>query len=635
MLNLIKSSSLIPNKNISINHGMDKMAGKIKKAFKWLGVGTVSALIIGGSFAYHEWSADKPLYVNNYYNRTFLKYILDSPEMLTNMGLLDQIGIKGHNAKWDDDSLAAGEKKLQVLDNIYKGMQLYPDDELSQQELITKKVVMELLGDPVKLRKFQFHNYPVNQLFGLQNHIPRFLDTFHKVNNKEDAQYYLARLSKIDKKMQQNMEGILKRESLGIIPPTFVIDKSVEILQDFVAKNAEDNILYVSFKNKLDKVDEINEKGRNDLLAEVSKLITTSVYPAYQTYITYFTKLRDKSTTDAGVWKFPDGEEFYKFQLRTNTTTDMTANEIHNIGLAEVERIQSEILVILASQGFDSSLGFTASINALADDPRFYYPDSDEGRQQILKDYETIITEIEAGLDKAFNIRPKAGVVVKRVPVFSEKTAPGAYYNGPSMDGTRPGTFYANLYDIKATPKYGMRTLAYHEAVPGHHFQIALQNELKDVPMLRTQAGFTPYSEGWALYSERVAWEQGFQNDPFDNIGRLQAELFRGVRLVVDTGIHAKRWTREQAIDYMLDNTGMAESDVISEIERYIVNPGQATAYKVGMMEILRLREEARTALGEKFDIRNFHDVVLKNGAVPLTVLRELVMDYIAKTQAD
>jgi uncharacterized protein (DUF885 family) len=610
------------------------MPGKIKKLFKWLGIGTASAIVLGGSFAYHEWNAEKPFFVNNYYNRTFLKYILDSPETLTSMGLLDQVGIKGHNADWDDNSLAAGEKQLQVLENIYKGMGLYTDIELSQQELITKKVVMELLGDPVKMRKFQFHNYPVNQLFGLQNTIPRFLDTFHKVNNDEDAQYYLERLSKIDQKMQQNMEGILKRESLGIIPPTFVIDKSVEILEDFIAKSAEENILYVSFKDKLDKLEDIDKQQRESLLSQTSALISNSVYPAYQQYITYFSELRNKSTNDAGVWKFPDGEEFYNYQLRVNTTTDMTANEIYQIGLTEVERIQAEILTILASQKYDISSGFTAAINTLADDERFYYPDNDEGRQQIINDYQAIITEIESGLDKAFNIRPKASVVVKRVPEFSEKTSPGAYYNGPSMDGSRPGIFYANLYDIKATPKYSMRTLAYHEAIPGHHFQIALQNELKDVPMLRTQAGFTPYSEGWALYSEQLAWEQGFQEDPFDNIGRLQAELFRAVRLVVDTGIHAKRWTRQEAIDYMLDNTGMAESDVVSEIERYIVMPGQATAYKVGMMEILRLRAEAQTTLGDKFDIRDFHDVILKNGSVPLTVLRELVLEYVSKTQA-
>jgi len=219
-------------------------------------------------------------------------------------------------------------------------------------------------------------------------------------------------------------------------------------------------------------------------------------------------------------------------------------------------------------------------------------------------------------------------------PFGCQKTAPGAYYNQPSMDGSRPGTFYANLYDIKATPKYGMRTLAYHEGVPGHHFQIAVQTELEGIPEFRKQGGFTAYSEGWALYAERLAWEMGYQTDPYDNLGRLQAELFRAVRLVVDTGIHAKQWTREEAIEYMLANTGITETDVVSEIERYIVLPGQATAYKVGMMEMLRLRDEAQDALGDHFDIRDFHDVVLKNGALPLTALREEVMKYIAAKQA-
>jgi uncharacterized protein (DUF885 family) len=237
-------------------------------------------------------------------------------------------------------------------------------------------------------------------------------------------------------------------------------------------------------------------------------------------------------------------------------------------------------------------------------------------------------------MSEAFNMMPKADVEVRRVPEFSEKTAPGAYYNGPSRDGSRPGIFYANLYDIKATPKYGMRTLAYHEAVPGHHFQTALQTEMEDVPEFRKEAGFTAFSEGWALYAERVAWEMGYQEDPYDNLGRLQAELFRAVRLVVDTGIHAKRWTREEAIDYMLENTGIAESDVVSEIERYIVIPGQATSYKVGMMELLRLRDEARQALGDDFDIREFHDVVLQNGDLPLIAVRQQVMKYIAEKQA-
>ena len=429
------------------------------------------------------------------------------------------------------------------------------------------------------------------------------------------------------------MEGLLVREEMGIIPPTFVIDKSLETMQEFVDQPAQENVLFVSFQEKMEESESIDEQQRNDFLAQALEEINNTVYPAYQSYIDYFTALRAKSTTDAGVWKFPDGREFYDYMLQVSTTTNMTADEVHRVGLAEVERIQSEMLEIFSAEGYDTSLGFSKLINDLAGEDRFYFSDSDEGRDQILADYETIIKEIDSGLDRAFKSRPKAAVEVRRVPEFSEKTSAGAYYTGPSMDGSRPGIFYANLYDIKATPKYGMRTLAYHEAVPGHHYQIATQRELEGVPEFRKQTGFTAYSEGWALYAERVAWELGFQEDPYNNLGRLQAELFRGVRLVVDTGIHSKRWTREQAIEYMLTNTGMAESDVVAEIERYIVWPGQATAYKVGMMEILRLREEAMTALGDKFDVRDFHEVVLKNGPVPLHVLRELVMKYIRDQQ--
>jgi uncharacterized protein (DUF885 family) len=609
------------------------MAGRVKRVFKWLGIIIGMVLLLAGSFAAHEWNADKPFYANNFYNRSFIKYILQSPEQLTSMGMLEQLGIEGHNAEWDDDTIAAGDARLADLQEIMASMRLYQDDELTENELISKKIVMELLGNPEQQKKFRFHDYPVNQLSGLQINIPRFLDTYHRVNTIEHAENYVARLSKIDTKMEQNMEGLLVREEMGIIPPTFVIDKSLEIMQEFIDQPAEENVLYVSFKGKLDKADEIGDQQRDEFLIQAHEEINNTVYPAYQGFIDYFTALREKSTTDAGVWKFPDGHEFYDYMLQVHTTTNMTADEIHQIGLAEVDRIQGEMIAIFESENYDISLGFSALINQLAGEDQFYYSDTDEGRDQILSDYAAIIEEIDAGLDEAFKSRPKAAVEVRRVPEFSEKTSMGAYYKGPSMDGSRPGIFYANLYDIKATPRYGMRTLAYHEAVPGHHYQIATQRELEGVPEFRKQTSFTAYSEGWALYSERVAWELGFQNDPYDNIGRLQAELFRGVRLVVDTGIHSKRWTREQAIDYMLANTGMTEWNVEAEIERYIVQPGNATAYKVGMMEILRLRKEARTALGDRFDVRDFHEVVLKNGPVPLHVLRELVMIYMDKNR--
>ncbi|MDH3613162.1 MAG: DUF885 domain-containing protein [Gammaproteobacteria bacterium] len=608
------------------------MAGKVRKFFKYTGLTIAVLLVLAGSFAAHEWYA-KPFYINNFFNRAFIQYIWDKPETLTAMGMLEQLGINGHNAEWDDNTEAATDRDFEFLYEIMDTVAEYDEDELTADEMLSVKVLKELLGNPEEDQKFRYHNYPVNQLFGLQNAIPRFLDTFHQVNSSEDAEHYISRLSKIGIKLDQNMEGLLIREERGIIPPTFVIDKSIDIMQEFVDQLAEENVLYVSFKGKLEAVDEIGEPDRQAFLDSAKTEIENVVYPAYQGYIDYFTGLRAKSNDDAGAWKLPDGKDYYNYQLRNNTTTDMTADEIHAIGVAEVERIQAEMLEIFAAEGYDASLGVKALFDQLANEERFYYPDTDAGRAQILEDYAAIIDEIAEGITAAFNITPKADIVVKRVPEFSQETAPGAYYNQPSRDGSRPGTFYANLFDIKATPKYGMRTLAYHEGVPGHHFQIAIQTELQGIPEFRKESRFTSYSEGWGLYAERLAWEMGFQTDPYDNLGRLQAELFRAVRLVVDTGIHAERWTREEAIDYMLTNTGMAESDVVSEIERYIVNPGQATAYKVGMMELLRLRNEAQEALGDRFDIRDFHDVILKDGALPLTALRELVMQYVEQKQ--
>lgn len=609
------------------------MASRTGTFFKRAGIAVAVVLVSAALFIAHEWYA-RPFFINNFFNRAFIQYIWDKPETLTALGIFEQFGMTGHNAEWNDDSEAASDKNHEFLLGLMATLDEYDPEKLSKSEVLSVAVLKELMGDPEQDRRFRFHNYPVNQLFGLQNSIPRFLDTFHKVNSGEDAEHYISRLSKVGTKMDQNMEGILVREEMGIIPPTFVIDKSVEIMREFVAQPAQENILYTSFADKLDKAEAINDADKAAFLAAAQTQIENVVYPAYQGYVDYFTALRAKSNDDAGVWKLPDGDAYYKYLLRRNTTTDMTADEIHAIGVAEVERIQAEMLEIFAAGGYDPSLGVKALFDQLAEEEQFYYPDTDEGRAQILEDYAAIIEEIEAGVSGAFNIRPKAPIVVKRVPEFSEETAPGAYYNGPSRDGSRPGIFYANLFDIKATPRYGMRTLAYHEGVPGHHFQIAIQKELQGIPEFRKETGFTAYSEGWGLYAERLAWEMGFQADPYDNLGRLQAELFRAVRLVVDTGIHAKRWTREQAIDYMLASTGTAESDVIAEIERYIVMPAQATAYKVGMMELLRLRDEARQALGDRFDIRDFHDVVLKNGSLPLTTLRELVMEYIADKRA-
>jgi len=430
------------------------------------------------------------------------------------------------------------------------------------------------------------------------------------------------------------LEGLKIREQRGVVPPTFVIDKVLAEMSGLVAQPPEQSILYTSLVEKLKKAEGVDAREQAEVLAEAKRQVRDSVYPAYRELITYFAALRPRSTTDAGVWKFPDGKAYYAHCLRQNTTTNLSAAQIHQLGLQEVARITAEMRAILQAERVPGADSVGATMARLGKAPRFVYPDTDAGRTQILADYKTILAEVDNGLSRAFRIRPKAKLEVKRVPEFKQQTSAGAYYEGAALDGSRPGVFYANLYDVKATPKFGMRTLAYHEGIPGHHFQIGVAQELKGLPTFRTLIPFTAYIEGWALYAERVAAELGFEKNPYDQLGGLRAELFRAARLVVDTGLHDQRWTREQAIRYLRQTTGMAVSDVTAEVERYIVMPGQACAYKVGMLKILELRERARQQLGPKFDLRDFHDVVLKNGALPLEILEQVVNEYIASKKA-
>ncbi|MDH3820225.1 MAG: DUF885 domain-containing protein, partial [Gammaproteobacteria bacterium] len=557
----------------------------IKKIFKWVGL-TVLVLVIGiGSFAAHEWYADKPFMFRAYMDRALVKIALRNPQTLTSLGFLESMGINGHNAHLDDVHPDRTDELFAEMTAFREGLHEYDDDSLDASQRLTKDIALYLTAMVEDAKAYRYHNYPANQMAGIQSAFPSFMDSSHQVRTMEDAEHYLSRMSELPRKHEQYLLGLKTRESRDIIPPRFVIERILEQMRDFVATPAQENILYTSLAEKLEEAEKIDGAQAADVLQRAEASIVENVYPAFDLFINYFGELEAKAGDDHGLWHLPDGDAAYRLALRFFTTTSYTADEIHEIGLAEVDRIQAEILEILKVEGIDVGPGFTAAMEAYSASPDFYYEDSDEGRQQILDDYQAILDELNAGLDDAFNLRPDAGVEVVRVPEFREKTASGAYYQQPSLDGTRPGRFYANLYDIKATPKYGMRTLAVHEGIPGHHFQIAIALELEGVPLIRRFGFFTAYIEGWALYAERVAWELGLMPTHADNIGRLIAELFRAVRLVVDTGIHQRRWTREEAIEYMLANTGMAESDVVSEVERYIVMPGQATAYKVGMMK--------------------------------------------------
>lgn len=606
----------------------------MRRVLKWIGLGLLGLLLTALLLGLHTWYA-KPLRIDWFYTRVFTQFLLDDPELLSRLRILEGIGLRGHNADLSDASLERSERMSEKLRADYEMLKSYDASGFTGQDRLSYDILVHFLGRQVEGEAFRFHNFPVNQMFGVQSTLPNFMAQIHQIKDQRDAENYISRLHQFPRKFDQTLEQLAKRDELGIVPPEFLVTKVLKQMRDFVGAGVDANVLVTSFVEKLGKIPEgeMDQATRDRLLAEVKTAVENEVFPAYGKLIAHFEALAPRATRNDGVWAMPNGKDYYAHQVRSNTTTDMSADEIHALGLSEVARIGAEMDEILRGQGLvEGSIG--ARVRQLAESPEQLYPDTVEGRNEILKDYMRIIGEINRGLDDWFAVKPKASVQVLRVPEFSELTAPGAYYEPPALDGSRPGTFFANLRNVAEIPKLGMRTLAYHEAVPGHHFQIAIAQELKGLPIFRRMLPFTAYAEGWALYAERLAWEAGFQKDPLDNLGRLQAEMFRAVRLVVDTGMHAKGWTREQAIEYMILNTGMGRGEVTAEIERYLIWPGQALAYKVGMEKMLELRQRARDQLGEDFDIREFHDVVLKNGSMPLAILERVVDDWIATKRA-
>ncbi|MFT7282844.1 MAG: hypothetical protein ACI9DM_002581, partial [Cyclobacteriaceae bacterium] len=579
-----------------------------KRSWKFWTSRTLLTLLLVGTFWVVNLIWFRPFNISHFYDKVFIEFALSDPELVTQLGIPVLYDIYK-----DDLSDASDQKNQEEMARVrsnYETLLSYDFESQSEANKLNTQILGWYLAKEIEGEQFFYHGYPVNQMFGAQSNLPSMMESSHKLRDKSDVEAYITRLSKFDTKFNQIVEGLKIREEKGIIPPQFVIDRVLSEMSGFVGKNEsmtinlevidedpiKSNILFTNFDDKVAQIEELTDEEKEAYRNQVATEIRTTVFDAYGSLIAYFETLKSKATTDDGVWKFPDGEAYYQYQLSQNTTTDFTAEEVHQIGLSEVSRIKAEISDILTNQGYvDTTQTIGAIIQQVNKEERFLYQNNDEGRKEVIEGYNSILDEISNNLDEAFNIRPKASLEVKRVPKFKQEGSAGAYYEQPPMDGSRGGIFYANLRDVTETVKFGMKTLAYHEGIPGHHFQIAIQGELENVPIFRTFGLFTAYVEGWALYAERLAWELGFyENDPFGNLGRLQAEMFRAVRLVVDTGIHYKKWTREQAIDYMIANTGMTTGEVVTEIERYIVMPGQACAYKIGMMKILALREKAK-----------------------------------------
>jgi len=601
-----------------------------RRLFKWTAATIVAIMLLVAALAAHTWYG-KPLSINWFYTRAFAQFALDNPEFLTALRILEPLGIRGHNGKLADASLAKEEQTFEWLRDVRATLGKYDATAMTGQDKLSYDIFAYYIDDQLKGERWRFHSYPVTQLNGVQSNLPNLMAQQQQINDATDAEHYLARLAAYPRRFEQVIETLKARESRGMLPPKFAVEKVLDQVASFSKPAAKDNVLVTSLRDKLAKLpaERMDDKTKQAFVARAEAAVNDSVLPAYKALAAYFETLRGKPLNNNGAWSLPDGAAYYQSRIESNTTTTMTAKQIHTLGLAEVARVGAAMDTILAGAGYSTGTR-SERIAQLAKSPEQRYPDSDAGREQILKDYQRIIDEMIAGLDPVFRTKPKAKVEVKRVPAFTEAGAPGAYYSGPPMDGSAPGTFFANLRDVAETPRYVMRTLAYHEAVPGHHLQTAIAQEIQGLPMFRSLVPFTAYDEGWALYAEYLAWEMGYQKNPLDDLGRLRDEMLRCVRLVVDTGLHSERWTREQAIAYMMRETGMGEAETTTEIERYIVDPGQALAYKVGMLKILELRERAKAALGAKFDIRDFHDQVLTNGAMPLAVLEQVINDYIA-----
>lgn len=544
------------------------------------------------------------------------------------------LGIKKDQDKWNDISEEREREDMELAKSDLEQLRREIDyNKLDRQSQISYRLFEHQSQRAIDGYQWRLHNYPVNQMFGAQSRLPAFLINFHRVENATDARAYITRLEGVRALFEQLKLNIEQRERAGVMPPAFVYPKVIQDCRNIIKgapfdESGTDSTLWADFRRKVDALNDVDQAEKDALLDAAKKALLSSVVSSYRDLIGLLERQQKLATADDGVWKLPDGDAYYDFALEGYTTTKLGADEIHQLGLDEVKRIHDEMREIMKKVGFEGDL--LAFFEYMRTNKKFYYAEDEAGRKAYLRDAETIIRTMEGRLDELFITKPKAGLVVKPVEPYREKSAGKAFYNPPDMNGNRPGIYYANLYKMSDMPIYQMEALAYHEAIPGHHMQNAIAIEQDALPMFRRFGGYSAYGEGWGLYAEYLPKEMGLYTDPYSDFGRLAMELWRACRLVVDTGIHRKKWTREQAIEYLKNNTPNPDGDSIKAIERYIVAPGQATAYKVGMLEILRLRKLAKDSLGEAFDIREFHEVILTSGSVPLTILGEVIDEWIA-----
>lgn len=565
-----------------------------------------------------------------FFEQAFQERIALSPQQMTALGL------KTDYDKLDDvteaaaaRALALAERQLAQLNDQFNPQSLSDESRLSWR-LFEYGVEQARLSNRWRDWGYQFAANS-NPTTGL----PAFMINNHRIDSVSDAEAYVARLVEGERVMGEISDTLRRRAAAGVISPVFVFEPTLANTAAIIAgapfDDAADNPLWADFQRKVGALD-ADSATKARLLADGRSALTGPWRRGYEGVLTALGEVGAQAAAmpdnAAGVWRLPQGEAYYNARLRLSTTTDLTAEQIHDIGLAEVARLQGEMQTIMTQVGFTGSL--QEMFAYLKTDPRFQYPNTPEGKEQYLTDARAFVAQVMAAGPRWFSDLPQSALEVRAVEPWREATASIAFYNAPAPDGSRPGIYYVNLSDMTQVLKPQIEGISYHEGAPGHHFQIAWAQEMEGLPRFRRFGGYGAYAEGWGLYAERLGKEMGFYEDPYSDFGRLSTELWRAVRLVTDTGLHAKRWSREQAIDYFHRNSLLSERDIVKEVERYITNPGQATSYKIGELKIMELRARGRAALGDRFDIRDFHAVVLGSGSVPLDVLEDQVDAWIA-----
>lgn len=569
---------------------------------------------------------------NAFFDRVFDEALARNPEWMT------QFGLKRDQDKWADASEAAAIEQLGHQIAALAELRRTIDYRLlDAQTRISYRLWVDGVERSIEAFRWRHHNYPVNQMWGPHTGLPALLINQHRIETVQDARDYVARLWGLGPRIGQVIDGLHRREALGVMPPQWVYPLVIEATRAVVTgtpfPGEGEAPLWQDFNRKLAALPDLPVITGDALRVEARTALLESVYPAYMRLVATLERQRSLAATDDGVWRLPRGGDYYNHLVRTTTTTDLSAREIHAIGLAEVKRLTGELDDLRQRIGFAGTL--PEFYESMRGNPRFILPATEEGRAEYLARVNAAIDAMRERLPRWFATLPRADLVVRPVEEFRQRGAAQAFYQRPSPDGRLPGIYYVNFHDMSALPTYQLETIAYHEALPGHHMQIAIAGEMEGLPKFRRFGfGNIAYTEGWALYCERLAKEMGGYSDDYSEFGRLTLELLRAGRLVADTGIHAKRWTREQAIAWMTEHVPAPRNDIVTEVNRYVVIPSQATAYMIGQRHILELRTRAEAALGDRFDIRGFHDVILRNGVVPLDLLGALVDEWIAAQRA-